>query len=155
MSRWCILLSRRAYYMILLYTSPGCSSCRKVKQWLKDREIPFVEKNLFTTLLNHDEVKFMLKRTENGSDDIISKRSKVMNENNINVEDMTTNELVDFIIANPSVLKRPIIISETNFQVGYDEEEIDAFVPAELRNIATATCNKTCPNYKGCGKVRE
>ena len=37
--------------MIILYTSPGCASCRKAKQWLKDNDMKFVEKNIFTTLL--------------------------------------------------------------------------------------------------------
>ncbi|WP_363317209.1 ArsC/Spx/MgsR family protein [uncultured Porphyromonas sp.] len=32
--------------------------------------------------------------------------------------------MVHFIQENPSVLKRPIILNERNFQVGYDEEEI-------------------------------
>ena len=36
--------------MIVVYTSPGCASCRKVKQWLKDRNLPFIEKNIFKTL---------------------------------------------------------------------------------------------------------
>ena len=32
--------------MVILYTSPGCASCRKAKQWLKDNQIEFVEKNI-------------------------------------------------------------------------------------------------------------
>ena len=46
--------------MIVLYTSPGCASCRKVKQWLKDRNLPYVEKNIFKTLLNDSEIKHLL-----------------------------------------------------------------------------------------------
>ena len=42
--------------MIILYTSPGCASCRKAKQWLKDNQLPFVEKNIFTTMLKEDEI---------------------------------------------------------------------------------------------------
>ena len=34
--------------MVILYTSPGCASCRKAKQWLKDNQIEFIEKNIFT-----------------------------------------------------------------------------------------------------------
>lgn len=141
--------------MIVVYTSPGCASCRKVKQWLKDRNLPFIEKNIFKTLLNDNEIKHLLSRCENGSDDLISKRSKVIQENNVNVEDMTTDELIRFIKANPSVLKRPIILNETNFQVGYDEDEISVFVPQELRHYADRSCNDGCPNFRSCGKVRQ
>ena len=60
--------------MIILFTSPGCASCRKAKQWLKDNGLKFVEKNIFTTLLKDDEIKYLLSRTENGTEDIISTR---------------------------------------------------------------------------------
>lgn len=141
--------------MIVVYTSSGCASCRKVKNWLKERNLPFVEKNIFTTLLNEVEIKHLLKRSENGTDDIISKRSKIMQDQHIDLDAFTLNELVKFIQSNPSILKRPIILNEKVFQVGYDEEEIDAFVPHELRKLSVFSCNDGCPNYDGCGKVRE
>ena len=141
--------------MIVVYTSPGCASCRKVKQWLKDRDLPFIEKNIFKTLLNDNEIKHLLSRCENGSDDLISKRSKVIQDSGIDVEDMTTDELIQFIKSNPSVLKRPIILNETSFKVGYDEDEISVFVPSDLRHIADHSCNDGCPNCKACGKVRQ
>ncbi len=139
--------------MIVIYTSPGCASCRKVKAWLKEHHLPYIEKNIFQILLNKKEVKYLLQRSDNGSEDIISKRSKVIQENNYNIDEMSTNELVDFIIANPSVLRRPIILNDTNFQIGYDSEEIDAFVPEELRKVAK--CDKNCPNYDNCTSACE
>ncbi len=141
--------------MIVVYTSPGCASCRKVKQWLKERDLKFVEKNIFSTVLNENEIKHLLTRSENGTDDIISKRSKIVQEQNIDFDEMTLNELVRFIQQNPSILKRPIILNEKSFLVGYDEEEIGAFVPAELRRIAKAACGPDCNNYKVCGEIRE
>ena len=139
--------------MIVLYTSPGCASCRKVKAWLKERNIPFVEKNIFNVLLNKVEVKYLFERSENGTDDIISKRSKIIQENKIDLDDLSMEELVDFVIKNPSILRRPIILNEHNFQVGYDSEEIDAFIPREeLQKVAK--CDKKCPRYNTCGKLR-
>ena len=88
--------------MIILYTSPGCASCRKAKQWLKDNDLKFVEKNIFTTLLKEDEIKYLLSRTENGTEDIISTRSKVFQEMDVNLDDMGLNELVQFIRENPA-----------------------------------------------------
>ncbi len=141
--------------MIVVYTSPGCASCRKVKQWLKDRNLPFEEKNIFKTLLNEDEIRYLLMRSENGTDDIISKRSKVISENNIDIDNMSVNEVIRFIQENPSVLKRPIILNEKSFQVGYDSEEIGVFIPQELRRIAYNSCPANCPNFPGCGTTGE
>ena len=122
--------------MIVLYSSPGCASCRKVRQWLKTHELKFIEKNIFTSVLSDKEIKFLLMRSENGTADIISKRSKVMQETSIEVEDLTMTELVLFIQRHPSVLKRPIVLNEKTFLVGYDDEEIFAFLPSELRKDA-------------------
>ena len=104
--------------MLLLYTSSGCASCRKAKQWLKDNHIQFIEKNIFTTLMREDEIKYLLSRCENGTQDIISTRSNAYRSLNKNFDDMSMNELIMFIQDNPSVLKRPIILSK-NSAVSY------------------------------------
>ena len=137
--------------MIVVYTSPGCASCRKVKSFLKDNDLEYIEKNIFTTLLNKNEIKYLLSRTENGTDDIISKRSKIIQESNVDIESMSINELCDFIVQNPSILKRPIIIDNKNMQIGYDEEEIELF--NKLQSIAKCECK--CPHYESCGEIRK
>lgn len=119
--------------MIVLYSSPGCASCRKVRQWLKEQNLKFIEKNIFTSMLSEKEIKYLLMRTDNGAEDIISKRSKIMQESTINIEELSISELILFIQRHPSVLKRPIVMNEKSFLIGYDEEEIDAFLPQEKR----------------------
>ena len=76
----------------------------------------------------------MLANSENGFDDIISTRSKVFKEKKLDPDGMSVGALIDFIIDNPSVLKRPIIINETELQVGYNNEDITIFLPKELRH---------------------
>lgn len=115
--------------MILLYSSPGCASCRKVRQWLKDNNLKFTEKNIFTSKLSDEEIKHLLMRSVNGTDDIISKRSKVMKESKLDLGDLTMKELITFIQRHPSALKRPIVMSDNSFLVGYDDEEINTFLP--------------------------
>ena len=56
---------------------------------------------------------------------------------------MTMMELTNFIIQNPSVLRRPIIIEDKKMQVGYNEDEIRTFIPKRLREIIMCTiCEK-------------
>ena len=83
--------------MITVYTTNSCSSCKKAIKWLKDHQIKFTEKNLFTEPITKQDIKIMLENTENGFDDIISTRSKVFQNLNVSIDDMTYNELVDFI----------------------------------------------------------
>lgn len=118
---------------VKVYTSPSCASCRKAKKWLNDFGIEYVEKNIFVTKLTRNEIKAILKKTERGFEDIISTRSKVFKEQEIDIDNMSMNELIDFIEENPSVLKRPIIIDDRRLQIGYNDEEIRVFIPKELR----------------------
>lgn len=120
--------------MILLYTSPGCASCRKAKAWLKDNHIDFIEKNIFTNLLRESEIKYLLSRSENGTQDIISTRSNAFKALNRDLDDFSLNELVAFIQKNPSVMKRPILLSEKSLVIGYDDDEITTFAPREENN---------------------
>ncbi len=141
--------------MIVLYSAPGCSSCRKVKQWLKEHDLRFIEKNIFKTILNENEIKYLLTRSENGTDDLISKRSKLIQEGSVDLDNMKVNELVNFVQKNPSILRRPIILNNHVLQIGYDVEEIDAFIPKELRKIADTSCNPSCSHYPSCGAIHD
>ena len=136
--------------MIKIYTSPSCSSCRKAKEFFKKEEIPFQEKNILVTDLNESELKDILSKTENGTEDIISNRSKVIKEGNKDLDNMTISELIAFIRKNPTVLKRPIMVDDTKIQVGYNPEEIRVFIPHEKR-VAEWACKKSeCPSFSNC-----
>ena len=134
--------------MIKIYTSPSCSSCRKVKQWFKEQKIPYVEKNIFAATLNENELKEILMKSENGTEDIISSRSKIVKESGVDLESMTIKELIEFIRANPSALRRPIMVDDNKIQVGYNPEDIRVFIP-RARRIAEWACQK-CPKYTDC-----
>ena len=139
--------------MIKIYTSPSCSSCRKVKKWFEDQKIPYVEKNIFVSTLNEKELLDMLMKTENGTEDIISTRSKIIKESNIDIDSMTVKEFVAFIKENPSILKRPIMVDDTKIQVGYNAEDIGVFIP-QARRIAEWACqHNECPHYDCCEHV--
>ncbi len=120
--------------MIQIYTTPSCASCRKAKKWFDQYKIPYSEKNIFSIKLSKEDIFRMLANSENGFEDIISTRSKVFKEKKLEPDGMSTQALVEFIIENPSVLKRPIIINENELQVGYNNEDITIFLPKELRN---------------------
>ena len=98
--------------MIKIYTSPSCSSCRKVKQWFDEQNIPYEAHNIFGESLSRAELIEIISKAENGTDDIISSRSKIVMENDIDFDSMTISELISFIQKNPSILKRPIIVDD-------------------------------------------
>ncbi|MFS0672009.1 transcriptional regulator SpxA [Ornithinibacillus sp. 179-J 7C1 HS] len=121
--------------MVTLYTSPSCTSCRKAKAWLKDNNIPFKERNIFSEALSLDEIKEILRMTEDGTEEIISTRSKVFQSLDVNIEQLSLKELFDLIQKNPGLLRRPIIIDEKRLQIGYNDDEIRRFLPRTVRTF--------------------
>ncbi|MDQ0224155.1 transcriptional regulator SpxA [Metabacillus niabensis] len=119
--------------MVTLYTSPSCTSCRKAKAWLEEHNISYVERNIFSEPLTIQEIKEILRMTEDGTDEIISTRSKTFQKLNINLETMPLQDLYQLIQDNPGLLRRPIIIDEKRLQVGYNEDEIRRFLPRRVR----------------------
>ena len=121
--------------MVTLYTSPSCTSCRKAKAWLEEHEIPFTERNIFSEPLSLDEIKEILRMTEDGTDEIISTRSKVFQQLDVNIEQLPLKDLFNLIQENPGLLRRPIILDEKRLQVGYNEDEIRRFLPRTVRTF--------------------
>ncbi|MGM9987296.1 MAG: transcriptional regulator SpxA [Bacillaceae bacterium] len=121
--------------MVTLYSSPSCTSCRKAKAWLEENNIPYVERNIFSDPLSIDEIKGILRMTESGTDEIISTRSKIFQELNVQVETLPLQKLYELIRQYPGLLRRPIIVDEKRLQVGYNEDEIRRFLPRTVRTF--------------------
>lgn len=138
--------------MIKIYTSPNCSSCKKAKQYFNDNNIPYVEKNILTKPLTKEELKEILQLTSTGSDEIISKRSKIVKEENVNFDDMKISDLIEYIIKNPSILKRPIIVNDKQLQIGYNKEEIKSLKRIK-KSVAEFCPGDNCPNYENCNST--
>jgi regulatory protein spx len=128
--------------MVTLYTSPSCTSCRKAKSWLEEHEIPYTERNIFSEPLSIDEIKEILRMTEDGTDEIISTRSKTFQKLEANLENMPLQNLFELIKSNPGLLRRPIIIDEKRLQVGYNEDEIRRFLPRKVRTYQLREAQK-------------
>lgn len=130
----------------------SCASTRKARKWLKAHDIPFVYKDIMRHPLTVEEIQHILRLTEEGTKDIISTRSNVYKQLNINLDTIPLNELYKLIQQHPRLLRHPIIFDENRLQIGYDEHNIRQFIPKEERKKqlfdSIFTLNKYNPNYE-------
>lgn len=119
--------------MVILYTSPKCISCRKARAWLEEYQISYIERNILSEPITINEIKNILRLTDDGTDEIISTRSKVFKKLNVNIEVLSLNELYEIIKNNPSLLRIPLLLDEKKLLVGYDKDEIRKFLPRKIR----------------------
>ncbi|WP_242308282.1 transcriptional regulator SpxA [Bacillus cereus group sp. BfR-BA-01524] len=128
--------------MVILYTTASCGSCRKAKAWLEEYQIDYIEKNIVSNSMTVDELKSILRLTEEGATEIISTRSKTFQDLNINIEELSLNEFYTLIIEHPLMLRRPIMLDEKRLQIGFNEEEIRKFLPRSVRTFLSIELQK-------------
>jgi regulatory protein spx len=122
--------------MVTLYLTPSCTSCRKARAWFEEHGIEYTERNILTEPLTEDEIKSILRLTEDGTEEIISKNSNTYKELNVDIDSLPLKQLYQLIMENPKMLRRPIMLDEKRIQVGYNDEEIRSFLPRKLRTFS-------------------
>lgn len=103
--------------MIKIYTVAYSSSCDKAKAWLNEHNLEYEEINLMKAELTDEEILHLLTLTENGTEEIISKRGKAYKKLNVDLEDLSMSRLIEVIEKNRSLLRRPLIVDEKDFKL--------------------------------------
>ncbi|MGD6774573.1 MULTISPECIES: Spx/MgsR family RNA polymerase-binding regulatory protein [Bacillaceae] len=109
---------------IIFYSYPSCTSCRKTKKWLNGHNIPFQEKHIFRETPNKEEMMKILSLTTEGIDEILATRSQTFKDLGIDVNELSLSQLIELIIEEPKLLRRPIITSGKKLIVGYNESAL-------------------------------
>ena len=119
--------------MLTIYTAPSCTSCKKAKSWLEYHNIKFQERNIIADPLSVEEVSKILQKCDDGVEGLISTRNRFVKSLGVEFDDLTLSAAIKIISENPAILRRPIIMDEKRLHVGYNEEEIRAFLPRAVR----------------------
>lgn len=121
--------------MIVLYGAPTCISSKKARHWLKKHQLTFVELNIFSSELREETLIKILSLTNNGAEDLISKRSNCYKKLKLeaSISQMRLANLISLLQAERKLIRQPLIFDEQNLCIGYNEEEIRVFLPKEIR----------------------
>ncbi|TWG83674.1 arsenate reductase/regulatory protein spx [Bacillus subtilis J27] len=96
----------------------------KTKHWLKAHQIEFNERHLFRETPTREELKYILSLTTEGIDEILATRSQTFKNLNLNIEEMTVNEVLELLIEKPKLLRRPILVDNKKLVIGYNPGEL-------------------------------
>ncbi len=118
---------------VTIYTQSSCSSSRKAIKWLKENNINFTEKRITSQPLTLAEFKNILRMTEDGTDEIIATNSNDFKNLNVDIDQLSIQDLYNLIQQHPRMLRSPILLDEKRIQVGYNEMDIRRFIPRKVR----------------------
>jgi arsenate reductase len=102
-----------------IYGIPNCDSIKKTKKFLEANNIDYEFIDFRKTPLNIQDIEKFI--TEIGLDLLVNRRSttwKQLSETEKNKVGATT------ILKNPTLMKRPIVIKDSLYFVGYDEAKL-------------------------------
>ena len=109
---------------VIFYTYPSCTSCRKTKKWLSAHSVDVQERHLFRETPTRQELFTLLSMTSEGLDELLATRSRTFKSLNVDVDDMPLSAVVDLIIQEPKLLRRPILTDGEAIVVGYNLEKL-------------------------------
>lgn len=116
-----------------LFTATSNTSCRKAIAWMNEYNIPYTEKNISTTPITVEEIQEILSLTNEGTEEIISKKAYAIKKLKVDIDSLSMPQLYQVIQDNPGILRLPIIHDGRKLQVGYNDDEIRQFLPRWFR----------------------
>ena len=127
---------------VTIYTQSSCSSSRKALKWLNENNIPYTEKRITSQPLTLAEFKNILSMTEDGTDEIIATNSNDFKNLDVDIEQLSIQELYNLIQQHPRMLRSPILLDEKRIQIGYNEMDIRRFIPRKIRKFELTALQK-------------
>lgn len=121
--------------MIKVYYRGSCGSSKHALAWFQDHDIK-VQTNRISQI-NHRVLVNFLVLSDEGMKDIIKRPSRSSNnvkQNLKHVVEMNFDKAIFFLLNHTELLQTPLIMDETNFLAGYNEEEIRKFLPKKYRD---------------------
>lgn len=114
--------------MITAYLYTSCTSCRKAKDVLQTQDAQFEVREYFKQKVTRTELDQLLASTGLNVADILSVRSTPYKQGNLADKNLSDDEILDMMVEEPRLIKRPLLVSGADIVVGYNEDKIKALI---------------------------
>ena len=106
------------------YGYDNCSTCKKAEKFLKDNNISYDKSDITINPPDKKTLKNIIDNSEYKIKDLFNKSGLVYREMNMKdkIDGMQEDELLQLLSENGRLIKRPILINNDKFAVGFKEE---------------------------------
>jgi arsenate reductase/regulatory protein spx len=116
--------------MITAFLYNSCTSCRKTEDVLKQSGVEYEKREFFKHRFTPEELRSLLDTVGLKPSDVLSTRSRVYKERNLAEADLTEDQMVELMVEEPTLLRRPIIVNGDRVVVGYNEAKLRDLIGA-------------------------
>lgn len=113
---------------IQAYLYNSCTSCRKTDEILKESDVDYERREFFKDRFTKEELRTLLEQNNLTVQDVISTRSTPYKQHDLANRDLTDDEILDLMIEDPRLLRRPIVLSGDTVIIGHNEKQLRELV---------------------------
>lgn len=104
---------------VILYQKATCGTCKKEKAYLTKVKIHFEERDIINEPPSREFLEEHI--DENHLEEYVNKHSKPYRDLRLGDRKVSKSELIDLMLKDPNLIKRPIIIDGKKVYFGYKE----------------------------------
>lgn len=110
---------------ILFLNYAGCSTCKKAKKFLIEKDIKFIDRPIVEENPSESELQSWIERSKLPIKKFFNTSGLVYKELNLKekLPQMSEEEQVKLLSSNGKLIKRPLLITDTEVLVGFKPEE--------------------------------
>lgn len=112
---------------VTIYSYPPCSTCRKAKKWLEEKNIEYTEIHIVENPPSKEEMKTIYKNSGLELKKFFNTSGKKYRELGLKdkVINATEDELLSILSSDGMLIKRPITTDGKKVTVGFKEQEFE------------------------------
>ena len=113
-----------------LYVHPTCTSCRNAQAWLDERHVVYERRDYFRDRFTREELSGILASAGLTPRDVLSQRARAYKEL-VGERDLTDDRLLDLMIEEPTLLRRPLVVSSQEAVIGFDRKGLERMTTSD------------------------
>jgi arsenate reductase len=114
--------------MIKILHNNFCSKSRAILEHLDENNVKFEIVDFIENPLSKMEIKTVLKKLNCTPSEILRKNEEEFKTLNLNLEELSNDDLVDILFQHPNLIQRPILIKGKIAMIGRPLENVKYFI---------------------------
>jgi len=107
--------------MITLYGIKNCDSVKKARKWLTENNCDYQFHDFRSDGINEDLIQSFI--AQGGWESLLNKRSTSWKQlDTVDKENITEEKAIALFLATPTLIKRPVLVAEYHFFIGFNPE---------------------------------
>jgi arsenate reductase len=110
---------------ITVYQKPTCTKCRSTLKILRERGAEFDSVNYYETPLTANQLRDLVKKLGISPRELLRKDEQVYRDLNLARREVSDDELIELMVANPDLIQRPIVVRGNKAVLGRPPESVE------------------------------